>query len=48
MTATFTVYEDFMSYSSGIYEHKYGKRLGLHAVKVIGFNVSSNGTKYWK
>jgi cathepsin B len=47
VSATFTVYEDFMTYSSGIYKYSgVGKRLGLHAVKVVGFGIS-NGTMFW-
>lgn len=42
----FMVYEDFMSYKSGIYEHKTGKLLGGHAVKIVGYGVE-NGTEYW-
>lgn len=42
----FRVYQDFMSYSGGIYKHKTGKYLGGHAVKIIGWGVES-GTKYW-
>ena len=35
IVATFTVFEDFMTYRSGIYKYSgVGKRLGLHAVKV--------------
>ena len=35
IAATFTVFEDFMTYRSGIYKYSgVGKRLGLHAVKV--------------
>ena len=42
----FTVYQDFMSYKSGIYEHTYGAELGGHAVKIVGWGVQ-NGTEYW-
>ena len=48
--ATFYVYEDFMHYHSGIYKHQNGRLLGLHAVKIVGFNKSytaSNTTSYW-
>jgi cathepsin B len=38
----FTVYEDFMSYSGGIYKHTTGSQLGGHAVKIIGW-----GESYW-
>jgi cathepsin B len=43
----FTVYQDFMSYKSGIYKHTTGGVLGGHAVKIVGFGVE-NGTQYWK
>jgi cathepsin B len=42
----FTVYADFMSYSSGIYHHTSGGYEGGHAVKLIGYGVE-NGEKYW-
>jgi cathepsin B len=42
----FSVYEDFLLYKSGIYEHTKGSMLGGHAVKVIGYGVD-NGVKYW-
>lgn len=42
----FTVYEDFLSYRSGVYQHKTGNALGGHAVKMIGYGVE-NGTPYW-
>jgi len=43
---SFTVYEDFINYKSGVYQHKKGSALGGHAVKCIGWGVE-NGTKYW-
>ena len=46
METGFTVYEDFMSYKSGIYHHVEGAQLGGHAVKIIGWG-SENGTEYW-
>jgi len=42
----FHVYEDFMSYSSGIYYHTSGGFEGGHAVKLIGYG-EENGMKYW-
>lgn len=45
--ATFTVYQDFFNYSSGVYRHVSGRRLGLHAVKVVGYGVAPDGTKFW-
>lgn len=41
-----TVYEDFLTYTSGVYVHKTGQALGGHAMKVIGYGVENN-TKYW-
>jgi len=42
----FTVYEDFLNYKSGVYQHTTGNYLGGHAVKAIGWGVE-NGVKYW-
>lgn len=44
--AAFSVYEDFLTYKSGVYQHVKGKSLGGHAVKMIGWGVE-NGVKYW-
>jgi cathepsin B len=46
ISVAFTVYEDFETYTSGIYQHKTGKSLGGHAVKLIGWG-EENGTPYW-
>ena len=45
--AAFTVYEDFVLYHEGIYQHVSGARLGGHAIKIIGWGVE-NGVKYWQ
>jgi len=42
----FTVYQDFMSYKSGIYTHQTGSQLGGHAVKIVGWG-EQDGTDYW-
>ena len=42
----FTVYEDFMSYTSGVYVHTTGGVLGGHAVKLVGWGVSGS-QNYW-
>ncbi len=44
--ASFTVYEDFVTYKSGVYQHITGSALGGHAIKMIGWGVE-NGVKYW-
>ncbi|MBU7027888.1 MAG: peptidase C1 [Theionarchaea archaeon] len=38
------VYEDFVYYRGGIYEHVYGERDGLHAIAVVGYN---DRKRYW-
>jgi C1A family cysteine protease len=40
----FTVYEDFGSYTGGIYEHVSGAKEGGHAVAIVGYNDDSS---YW-
>ena len=47
MEVAFDVYEDFMTYKSGIYQHVTGANLGGHAVKLVGWGVE-NGVEYWK
>ena len=44
---TFSVYEDFGDYSSGVYQHVTGSYLGGHAIKIIGWGVTDEGVKYW-
>jgi cathepsin B len=44
--AAFTVYEDFMSYKSGVYKHTTGGMLGGHAIKAMGWGTE-NGQDYW-
>ena len=43
----FDVYEDWVSYKSGVYTQTSDKYLGGHAVKLVGWGVL-DGTKYWK
>ena len=44
--AAFTVYSDFPSYKSGVYQHTSGTEMGGHAIKILGWGVE-NGTPYW-
>ncbi|GAB6019813.1 hypothetical protein CHUAL_001354 [Chamberlinius hualienensis] len=40
------MYEDFLSYKSGVYHYVTGKAVGLHAVKMIGWG-NENGEDFW-
>ncbi|EDO34588.1 predicted protein [Nematostella vectensis] len=42
----FTVYADFPTYKSGVYQHTSGSALGGHAIKILGWG-EENGTPYW-
>jgi len=45
---SFTVYQDFFAYKSGVYVHKTGGVAGGHAVKIVGWGVdSASSMKYW-
>ncbi|CAG2168020.1 unnamed protein product [Oppiella nova] len=46
VAATFTVYNDFFSYKTGVYHHVTGQAEGGHAVKLLGWGVE-NGVDYW-
>ncbi|KAH3767263.1 C1 family cathepsin B33 [Pelomyxa schiedti] len=43
---TFMVFDDFLTYSGGIYYHVEGRYGGNHCVKVMGWGVE-NDVKYW-
>nr|CAG4710523.1 unnamed protein product [Naegleria fowleri] len=47
--AAFSVYQDFFSYKSGVYRHVSGSLAGGHAIKIVGWGVTSDGhnTPYW-
>ena len=42
----FTVYNDFMSYKSGIYRHVSGGAVGGHAVVIVGWGKEGS-VEYW-
>lgn len=44
--AAFTVYQDFLTYKSGVYSHVTGSELGGHAIRILGWGVENN-TPYW-
>ena len=43
----FTVYSDFLTYKSGVYQQVSGTALGGHAVRMVGWGTL-NGVPYWK
>jgi len=48
MTASFTVYEDFLAYESGVYRHLEGNQIGMHAVVIVGYGTDEeSGLDYW-
>jgi cathepsin B len=42
----FTVFQDFLTYRSGVYKHTTGQELGGHAIKVLGWGVDGS-SPYW-
>merc|ERR1712151_1286078 len=44
--AAFSVYGDFPTYKSGVYQHRSGSYLGGHAIELMGWGTE-NGTPYW-
>ncbi|XP_063920012.1 cathepsin B-like [Zophobas morio] len=44
--ADYSVYADFLSYKSGVYQHVSGDMVGGHAIKVLGWGVEDD-TPYW-
>lgn len=47
IAVAFSVYEDFLTYQSGVYKHTSGSYLGGHAVKLIGYGTDATGGDYW-
>lgn len=46
ISAVFEVFEDFFTYSSGVYSHTTGNYAGLHAVNMLGYGTDQ-GNDYW-
>nr|AGL33709.1 cathepsin B [Sinonovacula constricta] len=44
--AAFTVYADFPTYKSGVYQHMSGAPLGGHAIKILGWGTEDS-KPYW-
>lgn len=47
MMVGFTVYDDFLSYFTGIYSPTTTIIAGGHAVKIIGWDHDGSGKLYW-
>ena len=46
IAGAFAVYEDFPTYTSGVYHHVSGSELGGHAMKIFGWGTEG-GKDYW-
>jgi len=46
VTASFEVYQDFLTYKSGVYVHTTGSAVGGHSIKILGWGVD-DGQEYW-
>ncbi|KAG0433856.1 hypothetical protein HPB47_019537 [Ixodes persulcatus] len=44
--ADFTVFADFLSYKSGVYQHHSGHLVENHAIRILGWGTQ-NGAPYW-
>ncbi|KAI6171271.1 Papain family cysteine protease [Aphelenchoides bicaudatus] len=47
VVASYKMFKDFYKYKGGIYKQYSNVQDGEHAVRVVGWGVTSNGTKYW-
>lgn len=47
MMVGLVVYEDFLSYQSGIYQQTAGELIGGHAMKMIGWGTDDHGYLFW-
>ena len=44
LVTSMTVYEDFLTYKSGVYSYESGDRLGGHAIVIVGYDINE---RYW-
>jgi C1A family cysteine protease len=47
VSATMTVYADFLAYQSGVYYKTNNTIIGIQTVKIYGWGVNATGTQYW-
>lgn len=45
--AQMIIYEDYLTYTSGVYRHTTGRRLSSHAIKLLGWGIDAVGGDYW-
>ena len=48
--ATFDVFEDFIHYQRGVYQHITGEFMGKHAIKILGWGIEhkqNSSLSYW-
>jgi cathepsin B len=46
--AELKLFDDFLSYKSGIYQHKSGKLRGYYYAKILGWGKTDNNVEYWR
>ena len=46
VSTVITVFQDFLTYKSGVYKHVQGWEVGSHAIIILGWGIE-NGEKYW-
>ncbi len=44
---SWSIFQDFVYYTGGVYRHVWGEAEGGHAVKLVGWGTTENGTDYW-
>lgn len=48
LQTSMNIYEDFLTYTGGVYVHITGRSKGSHAVKLMGWGTDSEtGLDYW-
>lgn len=48
LVAEFELYDDFLNYTGGVYQHKTGKIHGYYYAKIIGWGKDKTGLSFWR
>ena len=48
VVSTMVIYQDLLTYESGVYYHKEGEIIGGHAVLLVGWGKTKEGIEYWE